>query len=53
MQMTKHEIAHPHDLLTRSILADPELAASLLTHYVESKTAAEAIAQTCLYRVRA
>jgi hypothetical protein len=38
MQMTKHEIAHPHDLLTRSILADPELAASLLTHYVESET---------------
>jgi predicted transposase YdaD len=36
--MTKHELAHPHDLLTRSILADPELAASLLTHYVESKT---------------
>jgi len=36
--MTKHELAHPHDLLTRSILADPELAASLLTHYVESET---------------
>ena len=34
--MTKHEIAHPHDLLTRSILVDPELAASLLMHYVES-----------------
>ena len=34
--MTKHELAHPHDLLTRSILVDPELAASLLTNYVES-----------------
>ena len=34
--MTKHELAHPHDLLTRSILADPELTGSLLTHYVES-----------------
>jgi predicted transposase YdaD len=36
--MSKHERAHPHDLLTRFILADPELAGSLLTHYVESKT---------------
>jgi len=36
--MTQHELAHPHDLLTRSILSDPELAASLLEHYVESET---------------
>jgi len=34
--MTKHELAHPHDLLTRSILVDPELAASLLENYIES-----------------
>jgi len=31
--MTKHELAHPHDLLTRFILSDPELAASLLVRY--------------------
>ena len=34
--MTKSELAHPHDLLTRSILADPELAGSLLENYIES-----------------
>ncbi len=33
--MTKSELAHPHDLLTRSILADPELAGSLLENYIE------------------
>ena len=33
-----HEIAHPHDLLVRFMLADPELAASLLANYVESRT---------------
>ena len=36
--MTKSEIAHPHDLLVRFMLADPELAGSLLTNYVESRT---------------
>jgi predicted transposase YdaD len=36
--MTKNELAHPHDLLTRSILADPELAGSLLENYVEPET---------------
>jgi len=36
--MTVHELAHPHDLLVRFMLADPELTASLLTNYVESRT---------------
>ncbi len=36
--MTQSEIAHPHDLLVRSMLADPELTASLLVNYVESRT---------------
>jgi len=36
--MAKNEIAHPHDLLTRSILVDPELAGSLLENYIEPET---------------
>jgi len=34
--MPKPELAHPHDLLTRSILVDPELAGSLLENYIDS-----------------
>ena len=34
--MINPELAHPHDLLTRSILVDPELMGSLLENYIES-----------------
>lgn len=31
----KNEVAHPHDLLVRNVLADAKLVADLLQHYLE------------------
>ena len=35
--MTARELAHPHDLLARYFLVDPELTADLLTYYIDSE----------------
>ncbi len=35
--MTELELAHPHDLLVRHFLVEPDLTADLLTHYVDPK----------------
>lgn len=35
--MTENELAHPHDLLTRYFLVEPDLTADLLTYYIERR----------------
>ncbi|MDL2275670.1 Rpn family recombination-promoting nuclease/putative transposase, partial [Desulfosarcina sp. OttesenSCG-928-G10] len=32
--MSERKLAHPHDLLVRHFLAEPDLAADLIFHYV-------------------
>ncbi|MDR3198764.1 MAG: Rpn family recombination-promoting nuclease/putative transposase, partial [Planctomycetaceae bacterium] len=50
--MTNNELAHPHDLLVRRFLAEPELMADLLTFYIKQTNDQKIIQLIDLTRLR-
>jgi uncharacterized protein YeaO (DUF488 family) len=49
--MTNPEIAHPHDLLVRRFLTDPELMADLLLFYTQKLADQQAVSLLDLKRL--